>query len=805
MPKRTPLIRTMFHRRLVLLAVLLAPAYLAIGAQLARLTLVQGASLRAEAESRLVRRTWLPTVRGRIFDRTGRVLAYDKAGYDVRVDYAVLTGSWSDREATKLARRLAGDAWSDLPEDRRRVLVERCRDALGRRIEEMFGRLSTAVGIDRETLDARAVEVVDRVNRMKAAVSESTRKRLTREHVERGLTLDEAARARIERIADRPIAEERESHVVASGVDDTAGFELLRLLEQRAPIVVDMTGLGIAPADDPELDLMPGVEVRNAADRAYPFDELQVEVDLSTMPSPLRRNELTVVDVIGLAEPVLGRVRDGVFAEDVDRRKGALETNAALRQRALTSAGEDRGAYLPGDSVGHTGVEGSLEDELRGLRGERTEQLQTGAITTVPPAPGRDVQLTIDVALQARIRAAMDPSVGLARVQPWHHNESLPVGTHLYGGAVVLDIATGEILALVSTPATPRDGDWSKLGLTADAQVSLFKNVFHPEINRAIAKPYPPGSIAKAAILCGAVQHGVYTLSERIPATGHLLPDRPDLYRSWIYKMFGVTHRDQLGRDPDGVDALMVSANVFFFTLGRRLGQVGITETYNEFGVGDTFGLGIGIEWAGSIGALDGPGDGSDLEPSDAILMGIGQGPVTWTPLHAASAYATIARGGTVIRPRLIRDGSAPEVVREIPIAPATQEAVLEGLSLAVNDLSYGTGCSIRYEDGGERERIFRVPGIRVWGKTGTATSSPIVFDPDGEGPQPKTVFLSGDHSWFVVLVGEEGGPPKYAISVVMDYAGSGGRVSGPITDQIVRALVAEGYLTPAPGAGDQP
>lgn len=794
----------MFHRRLVLLAVLLAPAFAALGAQLARLTLVEGDELRALAESRLVRRTWVPTVRGRILDRTGRVLAYDKAGYDVRVDYGVLTGAWTDREAGRLARRLAGDAWGDLPEDRRALLVERCRDALGRRVEEAFGRLGGAIGVDRATLDERAVEVAARVHRMKDAVADSTRRRLSEEHVARGLTLDDAARARIERIAQRPIAEERQSHTVAGGVDDEAGFALLRLLERRAPVVVDVTGVGVEPAEAPELDLLPGVEVRNAADRAYPFDEVEVEVDLSTLPRPVRKDGLAVVKVFGVAGPVLGRVRDGVFAEDVDRREGAIAGDPGLRARALTDTGEDRGAYLPGDAVGYTGIEGSLEEQLRGLRGQRTEQLQTGEITALAPAPGRDVQLTIDVELQARIRAAMDPSIGLARVQPWHHNESLSVGTHVYGGAVVLDIATGEILALVSTPGTPRDGDWSKLGLTRPDQVELFGKVFHPEIHRAIAKPYPPGSIAKAAVLCGAIQHGAYTLGERIPATGHLLPNRPDLYRSWIYKMFGVTHRDQLGRDPDAVDALMVSANVFFFTLGRRLGVEGITDTYREFGVGHAFDLGIGVEWPGSIGALDGPSDGSDLEPPDAIQMGIGQGPVTWTPLHAASAYAAIARGGTYIRPRLVRDGSAPEVVREIPISPATQDAVLEGLSLAVNDLSYGTGCSIRYEEGGERERIFRVPGVRVWGKTGTATSSPVAFDPDGEGPQPTTTYLSGDHSWFVVLVGEEGGPPRYAVAVVMDYAGSGGRVSGPITDQIVRALVAEGYLHPTP-TGDEP
>ncbi len=69
------------------------------------------------------------------------------------------------------------------------------------------------------------------------------------------------------------------------------------------------------------------------------------------------------------------------------------------------------------------------------------------------------------------------------------------------------------------------------------------------------------------------------------------------------------------------------------------------------------------------------------------------------------------------------------------------------------------------------------------------------MIDPDGDGPLESRVVRQGDHSWYVSLVGREGGAPEYAIAVVVDYGGSGGRVSGPINNQIVHALVAEGYL----------
>lgn len=93
------------------------------------------------------------------------------------------------------------------------------------------------------------------------------------------------------------------------------------------------------------------------------------------------------------------------------------------------------------------------------------------------------------------------------------------------------------------------------------------------------------------------------------------------------------------------------------------------------------------------------------------------------------------------------------------------------------------------------QEPVFEIPGVRVWGKTGTAAAPKLVInDPDGpNGPLKGQVAEEGDHSWFVVLVGRD--RPRFVVSVVVDYGGSGGKVSGPICAQIVRALIEEGYL----------
>ena len=148
---------------------------------------------------------------------------------------------------------------------------------------------------------------------------------------------------------------------------------------------------------------------------------------------------------------------------------------------------------------------------------------------------------------------------------------------------------------------------------------------------------------------------------------------------------------------------------------------------------------------------------------ADAILMGIGQGPVAWTPLHAAAAYATLARMGVYVRPRLIDDGTAP-FIRETAASAAGVAAAIEGLGAVMNDPVHGTGHAITFE--GRREPVFNGPGVRVWGKTGTATTSPLVVEAEGEGSR---VVRDGDHAWVAVLVGPEGGRPRTRSAVACD------------------------------------
>lgn len=790
-------IPSMFHRRVLLLGVLAAASACALGARVGMLTVARGESLRADAETRLYRWHWTPTSRGRILDRAGRVLAADRPSFDIAVSYEVLSGRWAARRAERTARALAGAEWTNLDDALRNDLRAHCERVYAAHVERGLNEIAGTAGLARADLDDRCARVLAGVERLREAVLRAAVDKAADARRAAGLPVTDAwvreRRVRLRRV----LREETQAHAVIRGVDDAVAFAFLRLADQTRDLSFEFQGRErVEPAD-----AVPGLEVWSSGDREYPFDEMTVELPRDSLPAPVRSDGPAAVTVRGVAAHLIGWMRPGFFAEHVQERAALLERDADLRARAVVH-GRDRGSYEPGrDSSGQAGVEAAHEHALRGLRGMVSERLDRAERRDIPPEPGSTVRLTIDAELQARVEAILSPEFGLARVQPWHASGSepppMPIGTPLNGAAVVLDIASGEILAAASSPGL------SRRALRADPEAVLGDEIDNPGVNRALDAAYPPGSIVKPLMLCEAVSRGVVTPGEAIPCTGHLAPSQPDQHRCWIYKQFGATHDEFLGHAPSPEDALMVSCNIYFFTLGRRLGVEGVLSAYRRFGLLEAWNLGAGPEFAGLFGPFDpalrrSRNDGSDCTIGDAIQMAIGQGPVAWTPLHAADAYATLARGGTRIAPRLVVAGSgAPPALasRDAGLDPRAVRAAIEGLRLAVNDRR-GTGHSIVVDAAGTREPIFNTPGIEVWGKTGTAAAPDLRVDPDGpEGPEPARAVRSGDHSWFVVVAAREGEPPRVAIAVVMEYAGSGGRVSGPICNQIIRALLDTGYL----------
>lgn len=786
-------IPSMFHRRLMLQVAIFVACLVALGARLWYMTVVEGEQRLARAEERLIRRSWTPTIRGKILDRDGRILAMDRPSYSVTVSYSVLSGEWARRQGRLMASRVHGERWSVADARTRDDLAAPFIDRYERHVERSYDRLAELTGTSRESIDARIGGVMTRIHNTREAVAAARLNRLVTAHLAGGRGLTETDYQRLTAASKTTVAEERSSHVLIDDLPDETAFSIRPMLTRRVP-VFSASEVSTPGPDDIYADLFPGVSIKDSTERVRPFDRIEVAIDRAHLPGPMKGEGFQTVRVTGVAWHTLGTLRRRVFNEDHERRRGALRSDPERRAAWTTPSGVDRGRYIGEDTVGHRGVERSREDELRGLRGLRTVHLDTGEIEEFAPVPGRDLQLTIDAMLEARIRAILEPGVGLTTVQPWHGESGVSEGETLAAAVVVLDVHTGHVLSMVSTPSPVDDARWGD-----DApKRGAYPEFLDPFTNRALEVPYPPGSIVKPLVLAEAVQRGFHRLRDGIVCTGHLLEDRNDLYRCWIYKRFGHTH-SPTGEPVRPSDSIKFSCNIFYYTLGRRMGPAVIAEAFGELGVGHAFNLGVGREWPGKVGPVQGPGDGSDLGVSDAILMGMGQGPITWTPMHAANAYATLARGGAWISPRIIDDGSPARVERTLHMDPGAIDAALRGLRDSVNDPG-GTGHSIRFGD--QRETIFNTPGIDLWGKTGTADAPPLRFDPDGDGPLPPRIVREGDHAWFVVLAGPRGGGPRYSISVLIEYGGGGGRVAGPVANQVVRALMDEGYL---PGGAGRP
>jgi len=739
----------MYHRRLWLLAACFGVVMGALVIQAVRLTLVQGARHREVATARLQEHHWLPTWRGSILDRNGRVLARDEPRWEVAVSWDAITGQWAEDAAAAAARRAMGsEVWSQASPEHRSAVIAAERPPWDRKLDQMWTAIAAAAELSEADMDARLNDIRGRVQRMAAIVWESQRRR----HEARfgpGQAPD---------FVPRPIREQRDAHVIVPDLHETSIAELEEFAAEHEELLA----------------------FRYARHRTHPSDQQVVDVDLRTMPGPMRSNQIRSVTIARVADVLLGDVREDVWAEDVARRPFRDPATGVI----------DRGGYRQSDVVGSRGIESAWEDTLRGQVGLVIRDRDLGETSRDEPIGGGDVHLTIDGGVQARLEAVLDPAIGLTRVQPWHDNSLLPVGTVLPASAVVLDIATGDILAMASTPsgrAAMADLD------RADAE-SL-----QPWLVRPAQVAAPPGSIIKPLVLAAAASEGVIALDEQIECTGHHFENQPTIARCWIYRpQYGMATHGVLGP----VEALARSCNSWFYELGDRLGLGRLSDWMGSMGLGMPLDIGLTPPWSES------PLEAAGTRPSEqdieslrargeatfeSVMMAIGQGRSTWTPLHAANAYATLAREGRAVPPTLIQGHRQQSQRQGRALSPHLVETVLAGLEDVVSQ-PYGTGNHLTLASG--REAIFRVADVRIAAKTGTAQAPPWRRDVDGDGEIATGERTTGlEHAWVAGLVGEQDGSWRYAFAVLVEYGGSGGRVAGPIADQLIRALQDEGYL----------
>ena len=431
--------------------------------------------------------------------------------------------------------------------------------------------------------------------------------------------------------------------------------------------------------------------------------------------------------------------------------------------------------YEHDDMLGISGVERMCEETLRGRRGYRQARRMarsTAVIAEVPAEDGRDVRLTLDVALQRDLtRLLEDMAEG--------RNGSLVVVA--VGDNPAMGVQGGDVLSMVSIPTYDLNRYY------VDYAALVRETAELPLNHRAVAALYPPGSTAKPLAALAGLAERVIDVDTLFNCRGFL--HSPDAFRCWIYK-YGTGHGDL-----NVTGAMKHSCNVFLYNVGELMGVPRLHYWYEKFGFVEKPGTGLAEEIKGRVADSGSVG-------SPARHMAIGQGPVACTPLHVADAMATIARRGRRITPGLVIEPDSarpPQTSYDLEIPPQEMAAVIEGMFQVANS-SGGTAYKVFHGEEIRRGLIEPLP-VAVCGKTGTAQAPPLRVDSDGDGriTRDDVIVREGDMAWFAGFAPREN--PQIAFAVVVEYVteGGGASIAAPIGRELVRQCHRHGYV------GDRP
>ena len=443
-------------------------------------------------------------------------------------------------------------------------------------------------------------------------------------------------------------------------------------------------------------------------------------------------------------------------------------------------------SYLEGELCGREdGVEYVCEIVLRGRRGELSHDIDGQLTNQIPTDFGDDVKLTLDIELQQRIEDYLTN---------YRYDPNCGPGV----SAVVIEVASADILALVSLPSYDLNRARYDYGdLIADPNEK-------PLINRAINAQYPPGSVVKPLILIAGLESGKITPQDVIECLSRAAPE--GWPNCWIFKRKPVVgHSDQW--ENTARNAIKGSCNIYFSRLADNIEPDVLQQWLFKFGYGQdillvlgkeslgpqlpadpnrseierNFKQSSGIIWSGrSKGTFASVEEMPSIRSGERRMFGIGQGNLRVTPLQVANAMAALARGGIYMEPKIFRhkvslagDSQSSIVNRQssidLGITLETLAVIYDGMSAVVNE--FGGTAYTQFEP---FLATLTAEDVKVYGKTGSTERPP--------------------HAWFGGFA-KDSAEHGIAVAVVVEGGEHGSRDAAPLARNIIQLCIDAGYI----------
>ena len=742
-----------FHHRTLAVAAVLAVLLVVFTGVLYHLQIVRGAEYRAASTVRNVNVETVEAARGEILDRYGRTLVSNRATYEIVLSTSRM-GAEAERNAILLELieicREDGLTWTDTLPISQEAPFTYTRDeplvytdSEGALRFNYLGALLAQLPLGSSILPERwEQEQLDAANALAGQMDSMTEAEIAAYMRRNGLADEGASDAQAAAAA---------ADLSALGNSLTAG-EIIDGLRQYFLIDEDLSDADARAL----IGVLYEVNLRGTELRTSEYIFAQ-DVNIDAI-SAIKERGLTGVTV----RATTVRQYNTVSAAHLLGRVGAIQNWDAYK---------DKG-YNMNDTVGIDGVEYAFEDYLRGESGTLVQELNTsgkvvseswrvdpatGAIQE--PDPGDNVMLTLDLRLQEKVEQVLADTI-----------EGLEGDTE--GGAMVVQsVNDGGILAMASYPTY----DLSTVYSSNEAYRAAADNPLKPFTNRATSEIYSPGSTFKPLVAIAALEEGVVTPEEEIRDTGRLLLPEEDHYpygdfhpQCWYYRQYGGLHGLE-----NLAEALRDSCNIYFYTIGHRLGIERIDQYAEAFGLGQTTGLELPEEAGRVAGPETSEALGLDWYGGNLLNAAIGQDNTMVTPLQLTNYISTLVNGGNHYATHLLKtvktsdfSGTVyeyePELLGSLDLDPENVEAVKQGMWLVANDPESSSSV------------YFRDLPVEVGAKTGSAQVSSEV-----EADALFVCFAPYDD-------------PQIAISMVVEQGASGSNLARAVAEVVDYYFSAE-------------